>query len=115
MGDRIGQLAELADHAVYVASQDGAVVGWIDVGVAFHLPIDPRAEIGGLVVTANTRGNGVGRELLLRAEQWAKERGFSHVLVRSNVFRKAAHRFYLREGYERTKTSAVFTKRLQGE
>jgi hypothetical protein len=27
--------------------------------------------------------------------------------------REAAHRFYLREGYERTKTSAVFTKKLQ--
>jgi hypothetical protein len=33
------------------------------------------------------------------------------MLVRSRVTREQAHRFYLREGYELTKTSAVFSKR----
>jgi hypothetical protein len=35
------------------------------------------------------------------------------MVVRSQVAREAAHRFYLRHGYERTKTSAVFSKVLE--
>jgi hypothetical protein len=34
------------------------------------------------------------------------------MLVRSQIKREDAHRFYLREGYVRTKTSVVFTKEL---
>jgi hypothetical protein len=35
------------------------------------------------------------------------------IVVRSRATREAAHRFYLREGYTQTKTSAVFTKSLE--
>jgi GNAT superfamily N-acetyltransferase len=50
--------------------------------------------------------------LVTRAEQWALSRGVKEMLVRSRISREDAHRFYLREGYERTKTSAVFGKHL---
>ena len=63
-------------------------------------------------MAADVRSTGVGALLVHRAEQWARERGFDAILVRSQIMREAAHRFYLREGYERTKTSAVFTKKL---
>jgi hypothetical protein len=33
--------------------------------------------------------------------------------VRSNVVRRDAHRFYLREGYAEQKRQAVFVKRLR--
>jgi hypothetical protein len=38
--------------------------------------------------------------------------GLQRALVRSQVSREPAHRFYLREGYAHVKTSAVFEKRL---
>lgn len=112
MRQRIESLTRLADHAIYVACQAGEVVGWIDVGVSHHLQSEPRAEIGGLVVSSGVRSRGIGRRLVARAEQWALERGLKSMLVRSQIAREAAHRFYLREGYARTKTSAVFTKEL---
>jgi hypothetical protein len=34
------------------------------------------------------------------------------MVVRSQMAREAAHRFYVREGYRQTKTSAVFSKSL---
>lgn len=110
MQQRIASLS--ADHAVYVACLEGEVVGWIDVSVTHHLQSDPRAEIGGLVVSSKLRSRGIGRVLVTRAEQWAIERGLKSVVVRSQIAREAAHNFYLREGYARTKTSAVFTKQL---
>jgi GNAT superfamily N-acetyltransferase len=110
MQERIASLSP--DHVVYVASMAGQVAAWIDVSVTHHLQSDPRAEIGGLVVSSELRSRGIGRALVARAEQWACERGLQSVVVRSQIAHEAAHNFYLREGYVRTKTSAVFTKQL---
>src|SRR5436190_15798975 len=109
MKERIEALRRLADYVVYVACITGAVVGWIDVGISCHLQSEPRAEIGGLVVSADLRGRGIGRHLITRAENWARQRGLRGMVVRSQIAREEAHNFYLREGYARTKTSAVFT------
>jgi PhnO protein len=112
MRKRILTLDGAQDRAVYVACKNDAVVGWIDVGAAHHLQSEPYAEIGGLVVSGQERSAGIGQLLVKAAESWAREQRLGTALVRSNVIREAAHRFYLREGYERTKTSAVFTKAL---
>jgi GNAT superfamily N-acetyltransferase len=111
MQQRIASLSP--DHAVYVACLGAQVVAWIDVSVTHHLQSDPRAEIGGLVVSSKFRSRGIGRLLVARAEQWARERGLQSVVVRSQIAREVAHNFYLRAGYARTKTSAVFTKQLE--
>lgn len=112
MRRRIEDLGRLPDHALFVACASGIVIGWIDVSIVQHLQGERRAEIGGLVVAGSSRGTGIGRRLVARAEQWASERGLKSMVVRSQIAREAAHRFYLREGYLRTKTSAVFTKML---
>ncbi len=95
-----------------VACSENEVLGWIDVSRAEHLQSGAYAEIGGLVVSEAARGQGIGAELVRAAEQWARERGLVKMLVRSQIARERAHSFYLREGYQRTKTSAVFTKSL---
>jgi len=112
MEARIRNLASLPAHAVFVACIDDTVVGWIDVGVVYHLQTEPYGEIGGLVVASGFRSAGVGRSLVIRAEEFTRQLGIGKMLVRSQIAREAAHRFYLRDGYERTKTSAVFTKAL---
>jgi GNAT superfamily N-acetyltransferase len=112
MQARIKALHQLTNRAVYVACESDAVVGWIDVGLVYHLQSEASGEIGGLVVSSELRGRGIGHQLVATAEQWVRDRGITSMLVRSRISREAAHRFYYREGYERTKTSAVFMKRL---
>lgn len=112
MAQRIELLERTPQHVVYVACLSQEIVGWIDLSIAHHLQGDPYCEIGGLVVASSARSGGIGRQLVAKAEQWAKEQGVSTMLVRSRVTREAAHRFYLREGYTQTKTSAVFSKQL---
>jgi GNAT superfamily N-acetyltransferase len=110
---RIGELEALGDHIVYVAcSASDKVIGWLHVAVVYHLQADVCAEIGGLVVDASGRNSGIGRQLVAEAEEWARRRGVNRIVVRSNIIRDAAHRFYLREGYLHKKTSAVFEKML---
>jgi GNAT superfamily N-acetyltransferase len=114
MEKRLRYLMEVPDHAVLVACMpEETILGWVDVGMAFHIQSGPFAEVGGMVVTETTRRAGVGKALLHAAEQWAAFGGAKRMLVRSNVVREDAHRFYLREGYEKAKTSAVFEKTLE--
>jgi len=113
MAERIRTQKTLPDHAIFVACvPENGVVGWIDVRVTHHLQAAPRAEIGGLVVSRDARSLGIGRQLVSLAERWAAERGMTQMVVRSQIARERAHEFYLREGYQRTKTSAVFSKQL---
>lgn len=113
MQARLERLTGHQDHGIFVACRGDRVVGWVHVLAAHHLQADPRAEIGGLVVAADARGTGIGARLVARAEQWARDAGFMQILVRSQTFREDAHRFYRREGYAQTKTSAVFSKPLR--
>lgn len=113
---RVRAIADKKDHAVIVAcGPDGTVIGWMDVGLTFHLQSGTYCEIGGLVVAASARSQGIGRELVAYAEQWAAEREVEKVLVRSNTKREDAHRFYLRENYRMVKISAVFEKKLEAD
>jgi GNAT superfamily N-acetyltransferase len=109
---RMTQIAGDADRAVLVACLDDEVVGWIDLSIEYHLQSEPAAFIGGLVVSERARGQGIGRRLSRAAEDWARARGVARLRVRSNVIRERAHAFYLRDGYARVKTSAVFEKTL---
>jgi GNAT superfamily N-acetyltransferase len=113
MAKRIEDLQHSTHHVVYVACLSGTVLGWIDLSIGQHLQSEPYCEIGGLVVSNSVRGGGIGRQLVAKAEQWAKEQGVQNMLVRSRVTREGAHRFYVREGYTQTKISAVFTKQLR--
>ena len=69
-------------------------------------------EIIGLVVDAATRRVGIGRTLVTLIERWALERGYSILLVRSNVVRQESHPFYDQLGYERVKTQHSYKKVL---
>ncbi len=110
MSARLAALLDARDHAVFVACADVEVIGWVHVALVQHVQSDARAEIGGLVVAPGYRDAGVGARLVARAESWAREQGMAGIVVRSQIKREDAHRFYLRLGYARTKTSAVFAK-----
>jgi len=88
------------------------VVGWVGVCERHTLTSNRRADIEGLVVEDEYRGNGIGEMLLTSAQTWAKARGCRQVRLLSNVVRKRAHGFYLRFGYEVLKTEYVFEKNL---
>ena len=110
--ERMRQIPGDAHRAVLVACLDGEVVGWIDLSVEYHLQSEPAALIGGLVVSESARGRGIGLQLCRAAEDWTRAQGVVRMRVRSNAIRERAHAFYLRDGYGRVKTSAVFEKVL---
>jgi GNAT superfamily N-acetyltransferase len=109
---RAAEIGAHPDHALLVAESDGSVAGWIQVSLPRIFETPSRAEIAGLVVGAERRGGGIGRELVAAAEDWARRRGCVAVRVRSNVVRERAHAFYRREGFRQIKTQQVLEKQL---
>ena len=110
---RLRRLRPASHHAVFVAETlEQNVVGWVHVTVTPLLEVELRAEINGLVVDDQERSRGTGALLTRAAEEWARKKGCKTMSVRSNVLRKRAHLFYLRNGYEHYKTQKAFKKRL---
>jgi GNAT superfamily N-acetyltransferase len=113
---RIEELSHTTDRVAFAAvvegqdGQGGQIVGWIDAAMERHLQSPASAVIGGLVVREAMRGQGVGRRLCIEVEEWARSQSVPLVRVRSQIKREDAHRFYLRDGYRKVKTSFVFEK-----
>lgn len=110
---RLAAMANSPEHAAFVAEMpNGEIAGWIAVFILRGLEINPRGEISGFIVDQRFRSQAVGKHLLAHAEQWVRDQGCDAVGLRSNVIRDRAHAFYLREGYEHTKTQKTFRKNL---
>jgi GNAT superfamily N-acetyltransferase len=110
MRDRLQALLQHADHFIRVAQEGDALRGWIAAERRRTLESGERVEIVGLVVDTSCRGSGVGRLLVVDAEQWARSLGFMSMSVRSNIARDASHPFYERLGYVRRKTQHCYVK-----
>jgi GNAT superfamily N-acetyltransferase len=110
MRSRIEELAHSHDRIAFAAVLQDVVVGWVDAAVERHLQSKPVVVIGGLVVADDMRGKRIGQQLCHAVEQWTIQVGIATVRVRSQMKRAEAHRFYLRDGYNQVKISAVFEK-----
>lgn len=117
VSQRIVQMSSHSgSHAAFVAclqnAQHTEVVGWIEVTLMHELQSPSFTLITGLVVSDAHRSLGIGKRLCAEVEAWSREQGVTKIRVTSRISREAAHRFYLREGFERIKTWAVFEKML---
>jgi GNAT superfamily N-acetyltransferase len=99
-------------HVIYVAEVDDKVVGWVHASIYKTLLSEVTATILGLVVDHTFHRQGIGRELMRRAEEWARNNGCQGIILKSNVIRQDAHTFYRGIGYENVKSQYVFTKHL---
>jgi N-acetylglutamate synthase-like GNAT family acetyltransferase len=112
VAERLEVILQRDDNAVFVAELDRKVVGWAQVVAMRLLESPPFAELTGLVVDQDTRGRGLGRRLVEACAQWAHDRQLQQIRVRSNIVREEAHRFYMRVGFEKIKSQAVFAMTL---
>lgn len=101
------------ERAIFVAIVPRVgVVGWIAVSLVEAITDSGRADINGLVVEDEYRGNRIGRLLVEAAEAWARRRNCTSMRLVSNVVRERAHEFYKRLGYDVLKTQHAFKKHL---
>jgi GNAT superfamily N-acetyltransferase len=112
VASRLSRLLARSDQQLLVADDGGRAIGWIHMVITEYVEADAFVVIGGLVVDREYRKQGIGRRLLIRAEEWAAQHGCSLVRLSSNVKRVEAHGFYERAGYANLKTQYAFAKRV---
>lgn len=101
-----------SDLIIVAVASSGVVVGWLQAHASHVLESGFRVEITGLIVSPDARRCGVGRALVSRAEEWARQLPAEAIVVRSNVHRIESHAFYPALGYGVSKTQTVYRKRL---
>jgi len=111
---RLAALLPNERHCIAVAVSGARMLGRVHVEHRSGIEAGERAELMALVVDADARRGGVGRELVAVAEQWALSRGLTSLVVRSNAARELSHPFYLALGYSRDKTQHVYSKEFEG-
>lgn len=103
-------------HFLYVARQGETVVGYFAMAIFhwFHKP-QKIARLSAMVVDESHRSQGIGKALMLFAENLAREQGCETLELTSSINREAhgTHAFYRALGYVDIRQSSVcFRKQL---
>jgi RimJ/RimL family protein N-acetyltransferase len=86
--------------AVYVAEEDGAIVGRLSIARDTHPASEHVADLG-LMVAKGERGRGIGTALLDAAVRWARESGVRKLELHVFPWNEPAIALYERFGFER--------------
>ena len=91
------------DHDAFVAVHQQLVIGWIGVSNSIKIEMPPYCEVHGLVIDDHFRGHGVGKMLLEKAKEWAREKGHDRLALHCNVNRTETLLFYDHLGFREVK------------
>ena len=92
-------LASPASRLLIARDEDEQALGMLTL-VLFRIPTGVRAWIEDVVVLDNARGRGVGRLLVRRSIEIARDGGARTVDLTSRPDREAANALYVREGFK---------------
>jgi ribosomal protein S18 acetylase RimI-like enzyme len=98
--DHAHLMAMVADDRTFLLlARDPDIVGTLTLSV-YPIPTGLSAQINAVVVDAAARGRGIGEALTREAVRLARAAGAYRLTLTSRDTRKAAHRMYLRAGFE---------------
>lgn len=101
IAERIVAMAANPDSRLLVAESEGRAVGFISLHFIPQIALAGEfCRISYLCVNSESRGGGIGQQLLDEAERLAADRGCDRMEVHSHTRRVRAHVFYARAEYE---------------
>lgn len=109
---RFGPILADRGQAFLVAESGREVVGWIHVTVTRLVESEPFAELGGFVVDEAHRGRGVGKLLMVAAEEWIRANDIPKLRIRTRSDRDGAHSFYRKRGFVLVKEQRIYDKEM---
>ena len=108
--DEITALVRSACSTLLIAhADDNSIVGVLSLTV-YRVPTGIRSIIEDVIVDESVRGQGIGKALIRRALEVAREAGAAHVTLTSNPLRSAANLLYQKMGFIKRETNAYIYK-----
>lgn len=101
----LGSQLNERDAAIFVAEDEGQVVGYVYAGIEPISWKELRDECGyvhDIVVDDSRRGRGVGTALMEAALAWMRERGLPRVVLSTAQPNRGAQHLFERLGFRRT-------------
>lgn len=97
------RFADYPDYTLFVAEQDGAIVGSFALLVMISLQHlgSPSAVVEDVVVAPDLHGSGIGQSMMRFAIELCRDKGCYKLMLSSNAKRDRAHAFYEALGFER--------------
>ena len=116
LGDQAGLVLGLP-LTIFVADRsDGILVGFLEVGLRSHAdgcnPSHPVGYIEGWYVAEDRRQCGIGRQLLAKAEDWARNHGCFEMASDAIIANELSQRAHEALGYEVVDRCVHYRKRL---
>jgi ribosomal protein S18 acetylase RimI-like enzyme len=89
------------DYYIFLAVENDQVIGMVGFNIKYYLHREkPVLYIGSIVVREKFRSLGIGKMLMAKVEEIAKQRGCNSIQLNSNKRRLRAHEFYKKLGFE---------------
>lgn len=97
-----GSIADVGKRTmIFVAENEhGKPSGFATVTKNRHFTGTEQGYIGELAVDANAEGHGVGQALVTACEQWAREQGYSFLVLETGAANTRARKFYAHSGFQ---------------
>lgn len=102
---RFERVLATPDHRIFVAEEDGRVVGVLHAFVRPALEKSCDIVVQALVVEVDRRSAGVGEALMHEAERWAASLNLTSTALYTRIDRDRSRAFYERLGYRLKGTS----------
>jgi len=107
----------VADANVSSATQDKSLLGFLEVGLRSHAdhcdPAHPVGYVEGWYVTDAHRNRGIGKQLLVAAEDWARSQGCTEMASDTQIGNELSQRVHQSLGYEIVESAILFRKALR--
>lgn len=97
------KMSKYPDYHIFVARFEGKIVGTFALLIMENLAHhgSPSAIVEDVGVLPSFQGQGIGKEMMLFAMDYAKEKGCYKLNLSSNMKREKAHQFYESMGFRK--------------
>jgi Predicted acetyltransferase len=102
--DDLVEILNSDNTAVFIAEEDGKIVGMMTF-VTYRIPSGLKAWIEDVAVDTSKQGKGIGKALIERAIEYAKQLNISKVDLTTAPFRVAANALYQKLGFVKRETN----------
>lgn len=106
------QILQSEEDRVYVAEAEGVLVGYVHACTYTLLYSPPIKNIMSIAISKDYQKHGIGKVLLERVENWARETEATAIRIVSDSSGINAYEYYKNLGYEGGKLQMHFTKKL---